>query len=116
MCSIIKSPHPKINLSLVIESDFVVHVFCSDVEINAIEDDKITKHVTDQNTLEILMENTKKMDTEQQQTKPQNRIFNIQIGNIISIVGARRIKHFNSIKFLYEQLNLMTQNWLDYSK
>ena len=30
--------------------------------------------MTDQNTLEILKENMKKIDTEQQQTKPQNGI------------------------------------------
>lgn len=43
--------------------------------MNTLGDYKIPKHVTDQNTLEILMENTKKMDTEQQQAKPQNVIF-----------------------------------------
>ena len=37
-------------------------------------DNKIPKHLTDQNILEILMENMKKMDTEQLQTKPQNII------------------------------------------
>ena len=65
ICSIIKSPYPKINLSLVIESDFAVHVFCRDVERNKIEDYKIPKHETDQNSLEILIENMNKMDTEQ---------------------------------------------------
>ena len=67
ICNIIKSPYPKINLSLVIESNFAVHVFCRDVEMNTIGDYKIPKHVTDQNTLEILIENMKKMDTKHQQ-------------------------------------------------
>ena len=44
------------------------------------------------------------MDTEQQ-TKPENMIFYIKIGNVISTIAARRIKHLNSIKFIYEQLN-----------
>ena len=39
--SSINSPYPKINLSLVIESDFAIHVFCRDVEINKIGDYKI---------------------------------------------------------------------------
>ena len=65
ICSSTKSPYPKINLSLVIESDFAVHVFCRDVERNKIEDYKIPKHVTDQNSFEILIENMNKMDTEQ---------------------------------------------------
>ena len=53
ICRIIKSPHSKINLPLVIESDFAVHVFCRDVEINKIGDCKILKHVTNQNYIEI---------------------------------------------------------------
>ena len=42
--------------------------------MNTIGDYKIPKQVTNQNTLEILMEIMKKMDTEQQQIKPQNVI------------------------------------------
>ena len=45
------------------------------MEINTIVDYRIPKHVTDQNTLELLIENIKGMDTEQQQIKPQNIIF-----------------------------------------
>ena len=77
--SIIKSPYPKINPSLLVESDFAVLVFCRDVEMNTIRGYKIPKHVTDENTLEILIENTKKMNTEQQQIKPQNMIFIIKL-------------------------------------
>ena len=63
------NPHiQKINLSFVIEFDFAVHMFCRDLEMNTIGNYKIPKHVTDQNTHEILMENTKKMDKEQPQT------------------------------------------------
>ena len=67
--------HPHIQKSFVIESDFAVHVFYRDVEIDKIGDYKIPKHVTDQNSLEILIKMMKKMDTEQQQTEPQNMIF-----------------------------------------
>ena len=79
ICSIIKFPFPKINLSLEIESDFAVHVFCRDVEINKIGDYNISKHVTDQKFLEILIKNTKKMETEQQKTEPQNKIFILKL-------------------------------------
>ena len=40
---------------------------------------KIPKHVTDQNTLEILIENMKKMDTEQKHIKLQNMIFILKL-------------------------------------
>ena len=38
--------------------------------MNTSGDYKIPKHVTDQNTSEILMENMKEFDTEQKQIKP----------------------------------------------
>ena len=57
------------------------------------------------------------MDTEQpQQTKPQNIIFILKlIMSFLLLVQEESNKHFNSIKFIYEQLNLMTQNKFDYS-
>ena len=45
--SSIKSTYPKINLSLVIEFNFTVHVFCRDEEMNTKRDYKIPKHKTD---------------------------------------------------------------------
>ena len=62
------------NLSRIIESYFAVQVFCIEVKVNSIWDDTISKHVTDENALKILMENMRKMDSEQQQTKLQNVI------------------------------------------
>ena len=49
------------------------------MEINKIGDNKIPKHVTDQNSLDILLENMKKMDTEHLQTEPQNIIFILKL-------------------------------------
>ena len=86
------------------------------MEINKIGDHKISKHVTDQNSLKILIESMKKMDTEQQQTEPQNMIFILKlVMSFLLLVQQESNKHFNSIKFIYEQLNLMTQNKFDYS-
>ena len=77
---------------------------------------KIPKHVMDQNTLEILIENMKKIDTEQHQTKLQNMIPILKlVMSFLLLIQGESNKHFNSIKFIYEQLNLMTQNNLDYS-
>lgn len=53
--------------------------FCRNVEIHSIGDYKISKHVTDQNTLEIPIENMKKMYTEQQQPEPQNMSFILKL-------------------------------------
>ena len=80
--------------------------------MNTIGNCKIPKHETDQNTLEILRKDMKKMDTTNQISKCD---FYIKIGNVISTIGAKRIKYFNSIKLIYEHLNLMIQNKFDYS-
>ena len=40
-------PYPKINMALVIASDFAVHMFCEDVEMNIKGNNKIPRHVTD---------------------------------------------------------------------
>ena len=81
-----------------------------------IGDYKIPKHVMDQNSLEILIENMKKIDSEQRQTKPRNMIPILKlVMPFLLLIEVESNKHFNSIKFIYEQLNLMTQNKLDYS-
>ena len=41
--------------------------------------------------------------------------FYIKISYVISTIHAKRIKHFNSIKFIHLELNLMTQHKFDYS-
>ena len=46
------------------------NVFCRDVERNTVGNYAIHKHLT----IEILIENMKKMGTEQQQTEPHNMI------------------------------------------
>ena len=84
--------------------------------MNTKEDYKIPKHITDRSTLEILIENMKKMDTEQQQTKPQNMIFIFKLVILfLLLVQEDSNKHFNSMKLIYELLNLKTQNKFDYS-
>ena len=56
------------------------------------------------------------MDTEKQQTEHQNMIFMLKLVMLfLLLVQEESNKHFNSIKLIYEQLNLMTQNKFDYS-
>ena len=97
-CRSIKSPYLKTNLYLVIESGFAVHVFCRCVKINKIANYKIPKHVIDQNSLEILIENMKKMATEQQQTEPQDMIFILKlVMSSLLLVQEKSNKHLNHI-------------------
>ena len=84
--------------------------------MNTTGDCKIPKHIIDQNTLEVLLENIKKIDTEQQQTKSQNVISILElVMSLALLVQEESNKHLNSIKFIYEELKLMIQNKFDYS-
>ena len=56
------------------------------VEMNTIEDYKILKHLIDQNTLKILMENMMKMDTEWQ-NKPKNDISILKLEKSFQLFG-----------------------------
>ena len=79
--------------------------------MRTIGDYKIPKHIMDQNSLEIRRENRKKIDTEQHQTKRQNMIPMIKlVMSFLKMIQEESNKHFNCIKFIYEQLNLITQN------
>ena len=50
------------------------------------------------------------------QIKLQNTIYILNFYILISTIDATSLKHLNSIKFIYEQLNLMTQNQFDHSR
>lgn len=50
----------KISQSVIIAPDFAVHIFCRELEINTIDEYQIPDHVSDKNTLEMLIGNMKK--------------------------------------------------------
>ena len=57
----------------------------------------------------------KNMNTEPQQTKPQNVISILKLVMFfLLLVQKGSKKHFNSVIFIYKQVNLMTQNKFDY--
>ena len=111
ICHIIQSPYPKMTLSIVIDSDFAAHVFCNDVEIHRIGEYKIPNFVTVVNIFEILISNIQKVDIEEQQSKPQNHISILKlIMSFLLLLQEEFNKYYSAIKFIYEQINLMTLN------
>ena len=116
ICHIIQSPYPKMTLSIIIDSDFAAHVFCNDVEIHRIGEYKIPNFVTDMNILEILISNLKKMNIEEQQSKPQNDISILKlIMSFLLLLPEESNEYYSAIKFIYEQINLLTLNKFNYS-
>ena len=115
ICHIIQYPYSKITLSIVIDSDFSAHVMCNDVEIHRIREYKIPNFVTDINIFEILISNLQKMDIEEQ-SKPQNNISILKlIMSFLLLLQEESNKYYSAIKFIYEQINLMTLNKFNYS-
>ena len=116
ICHIIQYPYPKMTLSIVIDSDFTAHVFCNDVKIPRIGEYKIPNFITDINIFEILISNLQKMDIEEQQSKPQNDISILKlIMSFLLLLQEALNKYYSAIKFIYEQINLMTLNKFNYS-
>ena len=75
-------------------------------------DYKIPKHVTDQNILDRKHEENGHKTTANQTAKCDFYIKLVML--FLLLVQKESNKHFNSIKFIYEQLNLMKQNKFDY--
>ena len=73
------------------------------MEMRTIGDYKIPKFVMNKNTLEILIENMKKIDTEQHLTEPQNMIPTLKLViSFLPLMQEETNKQFNSIKFIWE--------------
>lgn len=89
MCHIIKSPYPQTSQSFIIEPDFVVHMFCVDVEINAIGEYQIPDYVSDTNTFEIIIGNMKDNGHRRISNQASNCDFFITFRNVLSAISAR---------------------------
>ena len=116
ICHIIKSPHPKISLCLVIEPNCKIRVYFNDVEINKIGEYKIPTGISNINSLEDLLQNMRKLDIQEHQSKPLSVIAVLHLLlPFFTLLQDQSFKYFHSLKFISEQLHLMTQNKFDYS-
>lgn len=62
-------------ISLVIEHDCSIQVFCNDVEMHVIGQDKIPTHVSDIITLENILKNMKKTGYRGTQNQPSKCVY-----------------------------------------
>ena len=116
ICHITCAPHPKIVLSLLIKADCKVHAFAGDVEIQKTGDYAVPSSVTDINILEHLLEKLRMLDTHEQKDKPPQAITVIQLVlSILSLMQDQSFKHLRTLKFVCEQLYLMTLTKFNYS-
>lgn len=116
ICHIIYAPHPKLIQSLLVKADCKVHAFTGDVQIQKIGDYAVPSSVTDINVLEHLLGKLRTLDTGEQKDNPPSAITVIQLVlSFLSLLQDQSFKHIRALKFVCEQLYLMTLTKLNYS-
>ncbi|XP_066958187.1 uncharacterized protein [Macrobrachium rosenbergii] len=117
ICRVAQFPYPKIILSLMIKNNCAVQAFVQDTEVNRLGDFKIPVEVHDTNTLEKILDNLSRADSYKRSSKTCNTISVIQLAiSFLSILLYEpSFKHSTVLKFVCEQLHLMTLNKMDYS-
>ena len=116
ICRVLKLPFPKISVSLLIEPDCSVHVFCSDVKMRSIGDYKIPSHINDINLLEDLLVKIRNLDIQEydSQQKTVTAILRLII-SFLALLQDQSYEYFPALKFIQEQLHLMTLKKFVYS-
>ena len=113
---IIQAPHPKVMQSVIINTNCTIHVYINDVEVHRLGDYKIPAVVHDINDLDLLLNHLRNIDVQQHKSKSCTVETLIQL--VISLLAEIQddsFKHLNTLKFVCEQLHLMTMNKLQYS-
>ena len=117
ICRVIQSPHPNIVRSIVIKENCSLHIYINDVEVHRLGEYKIPDKVNDTNDLDRLLCKLRKTDArEYRVSKPCNTSTLIHLViSLLSVIKDESFKHFSALKFVCEQLQLMTLNKLEYS-
>ena len=117
ICRVVQFPCPKIMLSLKIKNNCTVQAFVQDTEMHRLGDFKIPVEVHDTNTLEKILDNLNRADIDKSNSENCNSISVIQlvISFLSILLDEPSFKHSTVLKFVCEQLHLMTLNKMDYS-
>lgn len=117
ICHIINSPQPKVVVSLVMSSDCSVTVYVQDTKVSQLGDYKIPSKVTNTNTLEEVLTNLRMCDIEQHipNSYPAITLIKLVISLLSIIVKNEAFNHVFTLRFVCEQLHLMTLKKYEYS-
>lgn len=118
ICRLTKSPYLTLVQSFEIESSCAIHVTYKDVRLEKIGKYKIPSHFNDTNVLEEVLNNMKLLDPNEHlnnSAKPTYiSVLQIVI-SLLTMIQDQSFKFSHAVKFITEQLYLMTLNRLQYS-
>lgn len=116
ICNIICRPSPKIKVSLIIDDCLAVNTFVDDVEMHRLGNYKTPSHVKDIDSLEELLDNLKKCDTDDRVSTPGRVLFLMQhVLSLLTILREESSKYKNVLRGMCEQVHLMTLKRMEYS-
>lgn len=117
ICRVVQTPHPKIVRSVVIDSNCGIHAYINDVEVKHIGQYKVPLTIHDTNDLDFLLGKLRKTDVQEYSTsKPSTAVTLIHLAiSLLSVIMDESFLHFHALKFVTEQLQLMTMSRPDYS-
>ena len=116
ICHMQQCPHPKISHSVVIKSDCSVFAYVGDAQVQHLGEYKIPSDIHDINDLDLLLNNLRNIDTQNQKTNPDGAVTIIQLViSLLSLIQDDSFKHLDTLKFVCEQLYLMTLEKFQYS-
>lgn len=108
ICRIAHVPQPKIMHSILIHANCKVHAFAKDFEVKKIGDYTVPSSVDDVNTLEQLLAKLRTFDTEEHTHTPSAITIIQTVLSLLSLVKDQKFKHLHVLKFVCEQLYIMT--------
>ena len=116
ICRISEPPLNQVPMSLVISDDCSIRAFVHEVEVKKLGNYKIPSKIDNINELEVILNNLRNIDVNNCSTKSDSTILILQL--VISLLTAildEDYKHFPALKFVCEQLRLMTLKKVVYS-
>lgn len=115
ICRIDQSPCPKILQSLIIAGNCNIKVFVNDVQVHRLGKYKVPSAINDINDIDILLNHLRMVDAKQNEKRQNSIVTVIQLVlSLLYLIQDESYKYFSVLKFISEQLHLMTCK-LEYS-
>lgn len=102
------SPFPKMNMSVIVNEDMSVQSYIENVAVKQLYGYFVPSHVHDTDTLKTLLCEMRKYDKHNISTMNPVAVIQLVL-TFLSVITEQSFKHLMTLKFICEQLHLMTQ-------
>ena len=117
ICRVIESPHPKIVRSVVIKTNCAIQIYVNDVKLRHLGEHAIPDVVNNVNDLDLLLCRLRKTDVREHKTSQSCSAATLihLVISLLTVIMDESFRHITTLKFVCEQLHLMTLTKLEYS-